>query len=316
VCVKFAGNLFVVYLPSADICTNRVALSHPGPVWTAPFNQTITIYVKKWFNQVQWYYDSTTKPVGSSLYEHGKGQYDEWCTSVVGHETSDAPCNLLASTDGWRRIIYPETGECCKACNVTEYCGIVAPWWLQQNATFQGYKTIAGMNCSGWMKQGGEENYYYSEVTTQQPCQYYEGYPTLPCESCLGTSKLVFYNKRRVSFSYASFGLFSHEQLLELCCQRIQVSRALYRLIWCFGTGSNVLSASPISLATVATPYLHQCSLFPRAAATCAHLRRSQRSSVGRIVSSLRQAPIKRRKELFAICRWGDRVPGSSQSSN
>lgn len=154
-----------------------------GPTWTAPFNQTITIYLKKWFNTVQWRYDSTTKPVGSSLYEHSKGQHDEWCTGVVGHETSDEPCNLLASTDGWRRIIYPLTGECCKACNVTDYCGIVAPWWLQQNSTFQGYKTIAGMNCSGWLKVGGEQNFYYAEVSTQQPCQYYEGYPTLPLTS-------------------------------------------------------------------------------------------------------------------------------------
>ena len=34
---------------------------------------------------------------------------------------------------------------------------------------------------SGWMKVGGEQNYYYAEVETQQPCEYYEGYPTLPC---------------------------------------------------------------------------------------------------------------------------------------
>ena len=34
--------------------------------------------------QVNFKYDSTTKPVGSSLYIHGVGQHDELCTSVKG----------------------------------------------------------------------------------------------------------------------------------------------------------------------------------------------------------------------------------------
>jgi hypothetical protein len=49
-----------------------------GPVWTAPFNQTITIeYIFQFNNSVGWFYDSTTTPVGSSLYVHGEGQHDE-----------------------------------------------------------------------------------------------------------------------------------------------------------------------------------------------------------------------------------------------
>jgi hypothetical protein len=27
---------------------------------------------------------------------------------------------------------------------------------------------------------GGEQNYYYAELDTQQPCLFYEGYPVLP----------------------------------------------------------------------------------------------------------------------------------------
>ena len=87
------------------------------------------------------------------------------------------------STDLWRRVIFPETGECCKVCDTSDYCGIVRPDWLQDNATYKGEQTIAGMDCEGWMKQGGEENYYFAEKSTGQPCLYFEGYPTLPYTS-------------------------------------------------------------------------------------------------------------------------------------
>lgn len=39
------------------------------------------------------------------------------------------------------------------------------------------------MPCGGWLKVGGEHNYYFADATTQQPCLYYEGYPTLPASS-------------------------------------------------------------------------------------------------------------------------------------
>lgn len=35
----------------------------------------------------------------------------------------------------------------------------------------------------GWLKVGGEQNYWYAEVGTGNPCEYYEGYPTLPFTS-------------------------------------------------------------------------------------------------------------------------------------
>jgi hypothetical protein len=150
-----------------------------GPVMTAPFNQSITILGFSWINTVQYYYDSTTQPVGSSLYIHSKGQHDEICTGVPGYEFSDEPCSLLASTDTWRYVIYPESKFCCRFCNTTEYCGIIAPTWLQENATYQGQRTIGGKLCNGWMKQGGESNYaFFTADSLQQPCQYYEGYPS------------------------------------------------------------------------------------------------------------------------------------------
>ena len=72
-----------------------------GPTWTAPFLQTITLIpgLIVFTDNVTWFYDSTTTPVGSSLYQHGTGQFDELCTGVVrgaagrglgGKETSRA----------------------------------------------------------------------------------------------------------------------------------------------------------------------------------------------------------------------------------
>jgi hypothetical protein len=142
-----------------------------GPAWSAPFNQTITIdYIFVFNNSVVWKYDSSTTPVGSSVYMHSKGQNDELCTSVKGKERSDEPCTLLASTDGWRRVIFPESGLCCKFCNVSQFCGIVAPDWLQKESTYQGQKQIEGMTCDGWLKVGGEQNFYYADAASQQPC--------------------------------------------------------------------------------------------------------------------------------------------------
>lgn len=147
-----------------------------GPVMHAPFNQTIKIGpIFKWENTVDFYYDATTEPVGSSLYIHSKGQHDELCTSLVGKEFDDAPCTLLASTDTWRYVIYPLTNECCRLCNTTDYCGIISPTWLQQNATYQGTRVIDGQLAYGWLKVGGEENYYWA-LSDGTPKNYYEGY--------------------------------------------------------------------------------------------------------------------------------------------
>lgn len=177
---------FVVILHVASSLLSQGTLSPPfwGPYWTAPFFQTITIdYFFTFNNSVQWFYDSSTSPVGSSLYRHSKGQIDELCTSIVGKEKSDEACDLLASVDGWRRIIFPSSGECCKYCNTSDYCGIVSPDWLQKNSTFVGSLTIGGKVCDGWLKEGGEKNFYYAERNSGQPCEYYEGYPTLPQSS-------------------------------------------------------------------------------------------------------------------------------------
>ena len=153
-----------------------------GPTWTAPFLQTLTLVPGIWVqqNNVTWYYDATTLPVGSSLYKHGEGQFDEICTGVAGHTKGNEECWLLASSDSWRYVIYPQTNECCRVCNVSDYCGIVSPSWLQDNSTYVGQATIEGMLCDGFLKVGGEHNYYYAEVGSGQPCLYYEGYPTLP----------------------------------------------------------------------------------------------------------------------------------------
>jgi hypothetical protein len=177
--------LLLAAATTAIVATSASATSDPpppfwGPVWTAPFNQTIAIYGFTWSNAVAWYYDSTTTPVGSSLYAHGAGQNDEWCTSITGHEFDNEPCNLLASSDGWRYIIYPKTNTCCRACNITNYCGIVRPDWLQQNATYEGTKEIGGRTCVGYMKVGGEQNFWWAEANTSRPCLFEEGYPVLP----------------------------------------------------------------------------------------------------------------------------------------
>ena len=150
-------------------------------------------------NSVEWKYDSTTEPVGSSIYVHGKGQNDEMCTSIKGKERSDEPCTLLASTDGWRRIIFPESSQCCKYCNVSQYCGIVAPDWLQKDAMYQGQQQIAGMTCDGWLKIGGEHNFYYADAATQQPCEYYEGYPTLPASSNYWRFAPSLFNREKIA---------------------------------------------------------------------------------------------------------------------
>jgi hypothetical protein len=154
-----------------------------GPTWTAPFNQTITLVVFQYKNVVDFRYDATvhTNGVkGVSRYDHSEGQIDEICTQVKGKENSSEPCSLIAAADTWRYVLFPQSSVCCRVCNTSDYCGIVAPDWLQVNATYQGQQTIAGMQCDGWMKQGGEQNYFYAEVGTSNPCMYYEGYPTLP----------------------------------------------------------------------------------------------------------------------------------------
>jgi hypothetical protein len=59
-------------------CHHRASAPLLGPRLDAPFNQTITIeYIFQFNNSVGWFYDSTTTPVGSSLYVHGEGQHDE-----------------------------------------------------------------------------------------------------------------------------------------------------------------------------------------------------------------------------------------------
>jgi hypothetical protein len=149
-----------------------------GPRMTAPFNQTIRIIAEHWRNHVDFFYDSTVKPIGVSLYRHSRGQHDEICTGIKGKEWDEAPCNLLAAADGWRYVIYPETKECCRVCNVSSYCGIISPDWLKTGAVYQGKKEINGAMCEGWMKKGGEENYYWVTADSKRiPCQYYEGYP-------------------------------------------------------------------------------------------------------------------------------------------
>jgi hypothetical protein len=155
-----------------------------GPIMTAPFNQTITYMGFQWKNHVDFYYDSTTQPVGSSLSAHSQGQNDEVCTDVKAKAHSEEPCSLIDHIDGWLYVYYPQSSFCCRACNTTDYCGIISSTWLQNDAIYQGTQTFSGIQADGWMKQGGEQNYYFTTVASRNdknrrvPVVYYEGYPT------------------------------------------------------------------------------------------------------------------------------------------
>ena len=57
----------------------------------------------------------------------------------------------------------------------------MAPDWLRRGgAVYLGNASFGGRVCNHWMKQGGESNHWYSEVGTDLPCEYWEGYPQLP----------------------------------------------------------------------------------------------------------------------------------------
>eukprot|EP01060_Flectonema_neradi_P003888 TRINITY_DN12537_c0_g1_i1.p1 TRINITY_DN12537_c0_g1~~TRINITY_DN12537_c0_g1_i1.p1 ORF type:complete len:210 (+),score=42.69 TRINITY_DN12537_c0_g1_i1:58-687(+) len=165
-------------LLSAVLCS--VIASPPAPVWadqfSVPINQTIKITDVGTFNNTFWYYYDAINNVSRT--DHGKGQMDELCRSIKGKKNSDEPCTMIVAKDGWRYIQFPEESSCCKYCNVSSGCGIIKKDWLK-GAAYQGQKTIQGRLCNGWMQQGGEKNYYYATAdAAQDPCEYYEGYPT------------------------------------------------------------------------------------------------------------------------------------------
>jgi len=112
-----------------------------GPVVTAPFNQTIRVAGFEFDNYVDFFYDATTAPVGSSLSAHHQGQHDELCTSVAGKFLSEEPCTLLDSADSWLYLIFPLSKLCCRACNTTDFCGIIASDWLQDVRPSKQYLT-------------------------------------------------------------------------------------------------------------------------------------------------------------------------------
>ena len=153
----------------------------PSPLWdeqfSVPINQTIRLNGVHTYNNTFWYYYDAIN--GVSRTDHGKGQFDELCRSIKGKKYSDEPCSMIVSKDGWRYVLFPEESSCCKYCNTTVGCGIISRDWLR-NSTYQGQKTIQGRLCNGWMKKGGEKNYYYATADSlQEPCEFYEGYPTL-----------------------------------------------------------------------------------------------------------------------------------------
>ena len=171
-----------------------------GPVVTAPFNQTIRVAGFEFDNYVDFFYDATTAPVGSSLSAHHQGQHDELCTSVAGKSLSEEPCTLLDSADSWLYLIFPQSKLCCRACNTTDFCGIIASDWLQENSTYVGTTTIGGVECDGFLKVGGEQNFWFTTVASRndkfarQPCRYDEGYPTFAqgsnfCEASVAGAK-------------------------------------------------------------------------------------------------------------------------------
>ena len=153
----------------------------PTPVWDAqfsvPVNQTIKIRDIHTYNSTFWYYYDAVN--GVSRTDHGRGQADELCRSVRGKELSDQPCTMIVNKDGWRYIIFPEESSCCRYCNAEHGCGIVRRDWLR-NSTYVGQKTIRGRLCDGWVVKGTEVNYYYATAdAAQEPCEFYEGYPSL-----------------------------------------------------------------------------------------------------------------------------------------
>ena len=161
-------------------CVAVLALSAdpPAPVWAdqfqVPIVQTIVSMDITHVNTIMYYYDAVNNV---SRQDHSRGQYDEFCRKE--HEFSDQPCSQLVSYDGWRYMMFPEEGSCCKLCNRTVGCGIIAKDWLK-DAPYQGQLVVNGSLCNGWMQQGGEKNYYYATADEKQtPCYYYEGYPTL-----------------------------------------------------------------------------------------------------------------------------------------
>eukprot|EP00762_Andalucia_godoyi_P001623 ANDGO_00142.mRNA.1 hypothetical protein EMIHUDRAFT_248861 len=162
-------------------CFFRTVQADPvPPVWDPKFfvmvNQTITYETNVWKNTFEFFYDSMSQ---RSLTVHGQGQHDEVCNGVPSKKTSDEPCKLLNAADGWLYVIFPESNLCCQFCNASEYCTIISPTWLN-GAAYVGQKTVDGHLCNGWMKKGGEENYYFATADARQlPCEYYEGYPTL-----------------------------------------------------------------------------------------------------------------------------------------
>jgi hypothetical protein len=178
-----------------------------GPVMTAPFSQEIFYLGFKWSNYVNFFYDSTTLPVGSSLSAHSAGQNDEVCTDVKAKAHSDEPCSLIDNVDGWLYVYYPTSQYCCRACNTTDYCGIISPTWLQQDAVYQGTQTFQGVLSDGWMKQGGEQNYYWTSVASRNdknkriPVVYYEGYPTFSVGNNTWTFNLTAYSNDAIPSS-------------------------------------------------------------------------------------------------------------------
>eukprot|EP01064_Diplonema_japonicum_P032900 TRINITY_DN6318_c0_g1_i1.p2 TRINITY_DN6318_c0_g1~~TRINITY_DN6318_c0_g1_i1.p2 ORF type:complete len:210 (+),score=58.91 TRINITY_DN6318_c0_g1_i1:38-667(+) len=149
-----------------------------GPQFSVPINQTIRVGGETHNSMFMYYYDAVNNV---SRTDHGKGQYDEMCRSIIGKEFSDEACSFFVALDGWRYLYFPADKEasCCKYCNKTEGCGIIKKNWLD-GATYQGQLTIEGHVCNGWLKMGGEQNFYYATAdAAQQPCLYYEGYPTL-----------------------------------------------------------------------------------------------------------------------------------------
>jgi hypothetical protein len=176
-----AARLALAVAAAAAAATALAADPSPpllGPVATAPFNQTIRVFGFEFNNYVEFFYDATTLPVGSSLSAHAEGQHDEWCSGVAGKEFSEEPCSILDSADTWMYLYFPQSKTCCRACNTTDYCGIISSTWLQDNATYVGTSTIRGVECDGWVKIGGEQNYWYTTVASRndkfarQPCQY------------------------------------------------------------------------------------------------------------------------------------------------
>jgi len=91
---------------------------------------------------------------GSESFYRSDGYYDHICSPSLPNY--HGPCWQIA-TGGFRYILHPEVGQCCKCCNDASGCGALIEAWVD-NAVYAGQKTVNGVVCDHWTITGFEAN--------------------------------------------------------------------------------------------------------------------------------------------------------------